>query len=86
MLELNLSIIGWLHTFACIVAMLAFVPVMLARKGSRRHRASGRAYSIAYLVGASPPSPSTASSDSGSRTGWRLEDSSSWASGISRHV
>ena len=50
MLELNLSIIGWLHTLACVVAMLAFVPVMVTRKGSRRHRASGRAYSIAYVV------------------------------------
>ena len=50
MLELNLSIIGWVHTFACVVAMLAFVPVMLARKGGRRHRASGRVYSIAYVV------------------------------------
>ena len=50
MLELNLSIIGWIHTLACAVAMIAFVPVMLARKGGRRHRASGRAYSIAYVV------------------------------------
>ena len=50
MLELNLSIIGWVHTFACVVAMLAFVPVMFARKGGRRHRASGRAYSIAYVI------------------------------------
>ncbi len=48
--ELDFSVVGWMHTIACIVAMLAFVPVMLARKGGRRHRASGRAYSIAYVV------------------------------------
>ena len=50
MFELDLSVVGWTHTIACVVAMLAFVPVMLARKGSRRHRASGRAYSIAYVI------------------------------------
>jgi uncharacterized membrane protein len=50
MLDLNPSIIGWTHTLACVVAMLAFVPVMLTRKGGRRHRAWGRVYSIAYVV------------------------------------
>jgi uncharacterized membrane protein len=50
MLDLNLSVVGWMHTLACVAAMLAFVPVMLARKGSRRHRASGRVYAIAYVV------------------------------------
>jgi uncharacterized membrane protein len=50
MLELDFSVVGWIHTIACVVAMLAFVPVMLARKGGQRHRASGRAYSIAYVV------------------------------------
>jgi hypothetical protein len=49
-LDLDLSVVGWVHTVACLVAMAAFVPVMLARKGSRRHRASGRVYSIAYVV------------------------------------
>jgi hypothetical protein len=50
MLDLDLSIVGWMHTIACVAAMFAFVPVMLTPKGSRRHRASGRAYSIAYVV------------------------------------
>jgi hypothetical protein len=48
--DLNFSFIGWIHTFASVAAMLAFVPVMLARKGSPRHRAWGRTYAIAYLV------------------------------------
>ena len=38
MLELDLSLVGWVHTIVCVVAMLAFVPVMLARKGGWRHR------------------------------------------------
>lgn len=49
-MELNFSPIGWAHTIASIVAMLAFVPVMLARKGSPRHRAWGRVYAIAYVA------------------------------------
>lgn len=49
-MELSFSPIGWIHAFASVVAMLAFVPVMLARKGSPRHRASGRVYAIAYAA------------------------------------
>lgn len=45
-----MTAIGWIHTFASAVAMLAFVPVMLARKGNPRHRAWGRAYAIAYAA------------------------------------
>jgi hypothetical protein len=48
--DLNFSFIGWMHTFASAAAILAFVPVMLARKGSPRHRACGRAYAIAYMA------------------------------------
>jgi uncharacterized membrane protein len=50
MVDLNLSVIGWLHTVACVIAMAAFVPVMLTRKGSRRHRAAGKVYALAYVV------------------------------------
>ena len=50
MVDFNLSLIGWLHTVACVVAMAAFVPVMVARKGSRRHRAAGRVYALAYVL------------------------------------
>jgi hypothetical protein len=45
--ELDLSLVGWVHTVVCLVAMLAFVPVMIAGKGSRRHRTFGRVYSLA---------------------------------------
>ena len=50
MLELNLSLIGWPHMLASVVAMLAFVRVIFARKGSSPHRAWGRVYAIAYGV------------------------------------
>ena len=50
MIDLDLSVVGWLHTAACVVAMAAFVPVMLARKGGRRHRAAGKVYAIAYAL------------------------------------
>ena len=50
MVDLDLSVVGWLHTAACVVAMAAFVPVMLARKGSRRHRAAGKVYALAYVL------------------------------------
>jgi uncharacterized membrane protein len=50
MLDLDLSLVGWVHTLVCFAAMLAFVPVMLARKGSRRHRTFGRVYSLVYVA------------------------------------
>lgn len=50
MIDLDFGLLGWTHTLACVAAMAAFVPAMLARKGSRRHRASGRVYSVAYAV------------------------------------
>jgi len=50
MIDLDLSVVGWLHSAACVVAMAAFVPVMLARKGGRRHRAAGKVYALAYVL------------------------------------
>jgi hypothetical protein len=50
MFDLDLTAIGWIHSVACVVAMAAFVPAMLARKGGRTHRAAGKAYALAYLL------------------------------------
>ena len=47
-LDLNLSFLGWPHTVASLVAMVAFVRVMFARKGGAAHRTCGRIYAIAY--------------------------------------
>jgi uncharacterized membrane protein len=49
-IELNLSTVGWLHTAASAIAIVAFVPAMLAPKGSARHRAAGKVYALAYVV------------------------------------
>ena len=49
-LHLQLSVLGWVHTAASVIAIVTFVVVMLSRKGSRRHRASGRVYAAAYVV------------------------------------
>lgn len=50
MFDLRLSMVGWAHTLACLAAMAAFMPVMLARKGGHVHRMSGRAYALAYVA------------------------------------
>ena len=50
MIDLDFGVVGWMHMLACLVAMVAFVPAMLARKGGPRHRASGKAYAVAYVV------------------------------------
>ena len=50
MVDYDLTAVGWLHALACVVAMAAFVPAMFARKGGRRHRASGKVYALAYVV------------------------------------
>jgi arsenite methyltransferase len=49
-IDLNLSPLGWPHTAACLVAMAAFFPLILVRKGSARHRALGRVYATAYAI------------------------------------
>jgi hypothetical protein len=49
-LDLNLSWLGWPHTFLCVTAMAAFFPVMLSRKGGNAHLAWGRRYTIAYAA------------------------------------
>jgi SAM-dependent methyltransferase len=49
-MDLNLSLLGWPHLAACIAAMVAFFPVIFARKGGATHRKWGRIYSIAYVI------------------------------------
>src|SRR4051812_692621 len=45
LLNLNLSILGWPHTVASLIAMAAFVRVMFASNGTPLHRKWGRIYS-----------------------------------------
>jgi uncharacterized membrane protein len=50
MLIANISVFGWLHSLACIVALVAGTYVMVARKGTRRHRLLGWWYAGAMAV------------------------------------
>src|ERR1700761_5442558 len=50
MLISNISVFGWLHSLACIVALVAGTYVMVARKGTRSHRLWGWWYAGAMAV------------------------------------
>ena len=50
MLISNISVFGWLHSLACIVALVAGTYVMVARKGTRSHRKWGWWYAGAMAV------------------------------------
>lgn len=46
----EISIIGWLHSAACVAAMLAFLPVIVRRKGGAAHRWWGTVFALAYVA------------------------------------
>lgn len=50
MLISNISLLGWLHTIACLVALFSGAYVLFARKGTRRHRQLGWWYAGAMVV------------------------------------
>ncbi|GEM_PF-978115 len=50
MLISNISLIGWLHTIACLIALSAGAYLLAARKGTRRHRRLGWWYAGAMLM------------------------------------
>lgn len=50
MMIANISVMGWLHTLACMVALAAGAYVMVARKGTRSHRRWGWWYAGAMMV------------------------------------
>ena len=50
MLIANISFFGWLHSIACVIALIAGTYVMIARKGTRRHRLLGWWYAGAMMV------------------------------------
>ena len=49
-MDLNLSVFGWLHSTACLVAMAAFVMVLFRRKGTRFHRKWGQVFVLSYVA------------------------------------
>ena len=50
MLLTGISLLGWLHSFACLIALFAGAYVLSARKGTRRHRMLGWWYAAATAV------------------------------------
>jgi uncharacterized membrane protein len=50
MLIANISVMGWLHSIACIIGLITGAYVLTARKGTRRHRLWGWWYAGAMMV------------------------------------
>jgi len=46
----GVSLLGWIHTLACTLAILSGALVLLREKGTARHRRMGRIYLYAMLV------------------------------------
>jgi len=46
----NVSLIGWLHTFASLLALVTGAFVLIRPKGTRQHRLFGKVYAGALLV------------------------------------
>ena len=49
-MKLDLSLIGWTHTVACVCALAAGALVLTGPKGTSRHRICGQFYLIAMLA------------------------------------
>src|SRR5579872_52383 len=48
-MNLDLSLLGWAHSYACLAAMILGPPAYFQRKGSGPHRRFGRAYLVVML-------------------------------------
>lgn len=48
---MDISILGWIHTLACIIALPAGFAVLAMVKGTPRHRRLGKWYLVAMAVG-----------------------------------
>jgi uncharacterized membrane protein len=49
-MNLDLSLLGWTHTLACLCALAAGATVLVGPKGTSRHRSVGRLYLLAMLA------------------------------------
>lgn len=47
----DISLLGWLHTLACIVALPTGLALLAMPKGTPRHRRLGRWYLISMVIG-----------------------------------
>lgn len=48
---MDISILGWIHTLTCIIALPAGLAVLAMRKGTPRHRRLGKWYVVAMVIG-----------------------------------
>lgn len=48
---LGISILGWLHSAVCVVALFAGPVALLMTKGTRLHRKAGYVYGVSMLIG-----------------------------------
>lgn len=48
-MDLSMSVLGWLHALACVVAVLSGAWVIVTRKGTRRHRQLGNVFTATVL-------------------------------------
>jgi uncharacterized membrane protein len=46
----GISVIGWIHTVACIAALVLGAMNLVATKGTRRHKLRGSAYAASMIV------------------------------------
>jgi uncharacterized membrane protein len=51
-MNLSMSVLGWFHTAACVVAIAAMLWVVFTPKGTRLHRRVGQAFTLAILFAA----------------------------------
>ena len=49
-MDLDLSLLGWVHTVACLCALAIGATVLVGPKGSARHRQIGRLYLVSMLA------------------------------------
>lgn len=48
-MDLSMSLLGWLHTPACLVAIASAAWLLVTRKGTRRHRQLGNVFTVSVL-------------------------------------
>ncbi len=48
----DISVLGWIHTIACIIALPSGLYLLAAAKGTKRHRSIGRWYLVSMVIGA----------------------------------
>jgi len=51
-MDLSMSVLGWFHTAACVVAIGTMIGVIVTPKGTRLHRKVGQVFTLSILFAA----------------------------------